>query len=124
MKDFFIDLLYTLSLVYLFPQQDKIYLQINVENVEVKRWVESHLRPLQEQMAKGGIAVEKMEVSVDDHRSDYKNQEDKVPYHEKSTEIRNFGELSKSKGDGFVEEVVPARLLRRDFGYNSMEIWA
>ncbi len=101
-------------------QKDKINLHINVDNSEVRRMLESQLRPLLDQMSKEGIEVGKLEVSVKnenaDNASDWQTAQNEREFREQNVNFENPVASS-------AKEAMPVHM-RRDFGYNSIEVLA
>jgi len=100
--------------------KDKINLHINVDNSEVRRMLESQLRPLLDQMLKEGIDVGKLEVSVKNENSDNANQWQTA---ENEREFREQNSNSETPVSAYAKEVIPMSR-QRDFGYNSIEVLA
>ncbi len=100
--------------------KDKINLHINVDNSEVRRMLESQLRPLMDQMLKEGIEVGKLEVSVKNENSDNANEWQTA---ENEREFREQNLNSEHPVSSYAKEAIPVSR-QRDFGYNSIEILA
>jgi|GEM_PF-4779663 len=100
--------------------KDKINLHINVDNSEVRRMLESQLRPLLDQMLKEGIEVGKLEVSVKNEKSD---NADEWQTAENEREFREQNLNSEHPVSAYAKETLPISR-QRDFGYNSIEVLA
>ncbi|MFQ5772031.1 MAG: flagellar hook-length control protein FliK, partial [bacterium] len=109
-------------LVDAFKQKDKIHIQINVENSEVRRLLENQLRPLLNQFMKDGIEIGKLEVSVRDQNPE--NQSGGKAGQNELNFFETSNKLSSQTRTEFIEDAMPAQPGQRDFGYNSIEIWA
>ena len=100
--------------------KDKINLHINVDNSEVRRMLESQLRPLLDQMLKEGIEVGKLEVSVKNEKSDNADERQTA---ENEREFREQNLNSEHPVSAYAKETLPISR-QRDFGYNSIEVLA
>lgn len=109
---------------------DSVNLQIQVESTEVRRILETQLKPFIEQMAKDGIDIGKLDVSVRDEK-----QESQTAEHFSENAFQNHEEKQASENfrdffTGFESE----KEIRGDFerkqvrpkvtGNQTLEIWA
>ncbi|MCG8603883.1 flagellar hook-length control protein FliK [bacterium] len=100
--------------------KDKINLQISVESNEVRRLIEAHVRTLVDQMVKEGIEIGKLQVSL-------KHSKDQEPDQNLARHDTN-GFLDRrqrqTNHDWEFQEEQNSGTMTRDFGYNSLEVWA
>jgi hypothetical protein len=101
--------------------QDKIHLHIGVESNEVRRLIEAQIRPLIDQMVKEGIEIGKLEVSLK-HSKD-QGQNPNLARHN-TNDFSDRRQQQASNDWEFQEEQNSPRTMARDFGYNSLEVWA
>ncbi len=104
-------------------QQEKIHLQINVENNEAKQWLENHIRPLIEQINKAGIEVDKFEVSVGNPKLEQQQRDKENPALPGFKNKKNIYRIKESRNDILHDEKIPPYMLKRNFGYNTIEVW-
>ncbi|MFQ5705945.1 MAG: flagellar hook-length control protein FliK [bacterium] len=100
---------------------DSIHLQIQVENEEAKRWVESHLRPLNNHMTREGFRVDNLQVSVQGERSEGQSKQGRFYHPSKFAGEKRYA--TPSGVAGAAAESAPVYSEQRSFGYNTLEVW-
>ncbi len=106
---------------------ERINIEVQVDSLQMRRLLESQLRPLLEQFAKDGLDIGKLDVSVRDQRSDGQpHQELSQDARRQSLQFRDSGPDGGPKEQRRrTQEVIQAHLIRRQTGlYQSLEIWA
>lgn len=109
-------------------QANKINLLIHVESTEARRLLEAQLRPLVEQMAKEGIDIGKLDVSVRDDRTD---EQARFGFSQENHDRRDFKseqETNRFKDGGEHSFATPEagrnQLKKNENGNQTLEIWA
>ncbi|MFQ5649087.1 MAG: flagellar hook-length control protein FliK [bacterium] len=115
-------------LVDALKQMDKVHLQLHVESNEVRRLLETQLRPLVEQIARDGIDIGKLDVSVRDQRPE-QNQQNQPSYRSSDGDEPGSGEGLNHFRRGGQQTPRPKRFDRHRMhqagsGNRKMEVWA
>lgn len=103
-------------------QAEKVHLQIQVDNHDARRFMEGQLKPLAEQLARDGIDLGKLDVSVRDQRSEGQFSEPQPRRFGHSGQRREPG-LAESLGGRWSDRNLSG-LRSRKTGTQTVEIWA
>lgn len=109
-------------------QANKVNLHVHVESIEARRLLEAQLRPLVEQMAKEGIDIGKLDVSVRDDKAD---EQARFEFSQENHDRRDFKseqEANRFKDGGqhlfTTPEAGRNQLQKNENGNQTLEIWA
>jgi hypothetical protein len=100
---------------------DKINLQIQVDSHDIRRLMENQMRPMLEQLAKEGVDIGKLDVSVRDQRSDNLRQEFGQSGQRSSQSFDQ--EEQKRSSARYVNDMLEQQLRQINAGDRTVEIW-
>ena len=102
---------------------DKIDLRIQVDSQEARKIVENQIRPMVEQMARDGVEIGKLDVSVRDHRQDQSRQQSFEGNSSRLSERSSREEFSQGNPQRYPRQFSDSQLRQMMTGEQTVEIW-
>jgi hypothetical protein len=102
---------------------DKIDLRIQVDSQEARKIVENQIRPMVEQMARDGVEIGKLDVSVRDHRQDQSRQQSFEGNSSRLSERSSREEFSQGNPQRYPRQFSDSQLRQLMTGEQTVEIW-
>ncbi|MFQ5636700.1 MAG: flagellar hook-length control protein FliK, partial [bacterium] len=100
---------------------NKINLQIQVENEEAKKWLQNQMSTLHERLTNQGVEIDKLNINLSSDHSGSDAGEKAFTGAGPDNRAQRFL-LNKTQNAS--HDSMPLHLLQRNFGYNTVEVWA